>query len=153
MTSMDSSDRTRARKGGRTARYGIASLVLVGALLSPTVVSAQETASETETEAGYDDVVPHRVKHRLDRMCHRVPRIERRTEQMLERINGDETTRGSLVWLDARSAQARESGHPDLASVIDSHRAIRAAAVPLLEVRQTEMAKIRDICIDHGIPL
>lgn len=149
MMSMNNISDTRAR---RTFQFGIASLVMAGALLNPTVVSAQGITSEDQTETGYE-VDAHRVKHRLDRMCHRLPRVESRTDQILERVNGDETTRGSLLWLDAKANQARENGHPDLASVIDSRRTIRAAAVPFLEVRQAELANIRGICIDHGIPL
>lgn len=144
-------NRTRGRKGRRTVRYGIASLVMAGVLLSPTVAGAEEAESDTQTERG--EHIDHWAKHRLDRMCHRVPRVERRTERMLERIHGDESVRGSLAWLDAKAAQARDNGYQDLASVVESRRNIRAAAVPYLEVRQVELANIHAICADHGIPL
>jgi hypothetical protein len=87
---------------------------------------------------------------RLERLCARVPNLQIRVDNVLERINGDATTRGSLAWLDTKIAKAEELGRTDLAEVLRNRKEVRTAAIDVLELRRDNLAEIADTCAELG---
>jgi hypothetical protein len=126
----------------RTSRIvigGIAvgSVLFGGAAATATAATAQGTAQEdpssepaptgeqTEpaepapsSEPGSVTITlsPEQVTFLCDR---RLPRIEKRTGKLVERIQGDENTRGSAANLRARADREREAGRETTAQVLE----------------------------------
>ena len=50
----------------------------------------------------------------------RIPAVLARIDKVTARINGDAGTRGSTEWLQAKAEQARKSGFPTLADLLDT---------------------------------
>jgi hypothetical protein len=88
---------------------------------------------------------------RLERACLRIPNLQTRTDNLLVRINGDASTRGSLLWLDTKIAEARAANRNQLADALTNRRAVRAATIPVLELRQASLADLAQRCADHGV--
>lgn len=59
----------------------------------------------------------------------RLPRLERRVNRLLERINADAGTRGSVAWLEARAAKERAAGRETTAQLLAERAERRAGRV------------------------
>jgi hypothetical protein len=140
MTNPPNSTTTRNRK--RRMAYGataLASLCAVATMAMPGAVHAQDTG---------DDLRP-----RLERACLRIPNIEIRTNGMIERLNGDATVRGSLLWLQAQIDRAEAAGRDQLVTVLENRLAVRTQTLEVLEHRLARLPELKQKCIDHGVPL
>jgi len=96
---------------------------VVGSVLfgGAAVASAQEDPSTTEpapSEPGSVTITlsPEQVQRLCDK---RLPRIEKRTSGLVERIQGDENTRGSSAWLRARADKERDAGREETAKQLE----------------------------------
>ncbi|MEL6984222.1 MAG: hypothetical protein AAFO29_17480, partial [Actinomycetota bacterium] len=87
------------------------------------------------------------------RNCLRIPNLLIRTDNVIERINGDADTRGSLLWLDTQIERAEENGREQLAEVLTNRRAVREASVPVFELRRDELNDLAERCRDAGVEL
>ena len=140
MTNPPNSTTTRNRK--RRIGYGataLASLCAVATMAMPSAVHAQDTG---------DDLRP-----RLERACLRIPNIEIRTSNLIERLNGDATVRGSLLWLQAQIDKAEAAGREQLVTVLENRLAVRTQTLEVVEQRQARLPELKQKCIDHGVPL
>lgn len=90
---------------------------------------------------------------RLERACLRIPNIEIRTENRIERLEGDAETRGSLAWLQVQIDRADEAGRDQLALVLENRLAVRTKTLEVLHLRQDGLPDLRQLCIDHGVDL
>lgn len=59
----------------------------------------------------------------------RLPRIEKRVGRLLERINADEKTRGSVAWLKAKASTERDAGRETSAQLLEEKAERRAGRV------------------------
>lgn len=140
MTKPPNSTMTKNRK--RRVAYGataVASLCAVAAMAMPSAVHAQDTG---------DDLRP-----RLERVCLRIPNIEIRTNSIIDRLNGDATVRGSLLWLQAQIDRAEAAGREQLVTVLENRLAVRTQTLEVLEQRLERLPELKQKCIDHGVPL
>ncbi len=137
MTKSPSTTKNRKRRiaYGATA---LASLCAVATMAMPSAVHAQDTG----------DLGP-----RLERACLRIPNMEIRTNNLIERLNGDATVRGSLLWLRAQVDKAEAAGREQLVTVLENRLAVRTQALEVVEQRQAKLPELKQKCIDHGIPL
>ena len=127
-----------------TPRRSIAARIMIGAvavtagaaLVVPSVASAAST-----------DELPVR----LERACLRIPNLEIRTENLITRLNGDASTRGSLLWLQAQIDDAKAKGRTQLAEVLENRLAVRTQTVEVLEQRRTTLEKLAELCRSHGV--
>ena len=62
----------------------------------------------------------------------RLPKIEKRTSKLVERINGDENTRGSAAWLRARAKRERDAGRETSAQLLEERADRRESHVDQL---------------------
>jgi hypothetical protein len=116
---------------------------LIGALASIAVV-----VPTTAMAAAPDDLGP-----RAERACLRIPNIEIRTTNLIERLQGDATVRGSLLWLQAQIDKATSRGRTDLVAVLENRLAVRTQTLEVLQQRQAELPELEQWCIDHGVAL
>jgi hypothetical protein len=106
----------------RTSRIVIGGAV-VGSVLfgGAAVATAQEdpsTQPAPSSEPGSVTITlsPEQVTFLCEQ---RLPKIEKRTSKLVERIQGDENTRGSAAWLRARADREREAGRETTAQVLE----------------------------------
>jgi hypothetical protein len=124
-------------------KRSLTSTGLIGALASIAVV-----VPSTALAAAPDDLGP-----RAERACLRIPNIEIRTTNLIERLQGDATVRGSLLWLQAQIDKATSRGRTDLVAVLENRLAVRTQTLEVLQQRQAELPKLEQWCIDHGVAL
>jgi hypothetical protein len=127
---------------GRRMAYGataLASLCAVATMAMPSAVHAQDTGTD--------------LRPRLERACLRIPNLQIRTENFIERLNGDASVRGSLAWLQAQIDKAEADGREQLVTVLENRLAVRTQTLVVLEKRSTKLDELKQKCIDHGVAL
>ena len=118
---------------------GLASLCAVATMAMPSAAHAQDTG---------DDLRP-----RLERACLRIPNLQIRTDNLIERLNGDASVRGSLAWLQAKIDRAEAEGREQLVTVLENRLAVRTQTLDVVERRQAKLPELKQKCIDHGVAL
>jgi hypothetical protein len=118
---------------------GLASLCAVATMAMPSAAHAQDTG---------DDLRP-----RLERACLRIPNLQIRTDNLIERLTGDASVRGSLAWLQAKIDKAEAEGREQLVTVLENRLAVRTKTLEVVEQRQAKLPELKQKCIDHGVPL
>lgn len=143
----------------RPLQLSVAALVAVATLSVPSAAFADDTTAgvlaavtqSTDEPEATPDATTQRRRARIRRVCRRVPHLELRVGNALDRIGGDDTVRGSLAWLDSKIAQAEEADRDQLLTVLQNRRAVRAKAAEWLELRRDELANIHDLCAEHDL--
>ncbi|MEV0964935.1 hypothetical protein AB0J25_20500 [Streptomyces sp. NPDC049910] len=79
-------------------------------------------------------------------LCKRVPKIEKRIERSLRRIDGAADARGSIARLEKRVAAAEAAGHTEVHTFLKNRLAARKALKPTLEQRQKDLAEVKKWC-------
>jgi hypothetical protein len=99
----------------------IGGAVVGGVLFGGTAVAvAQGDPSSAPAPSGPAPVTITLSPEQVTFLCEkRLPKIEKRTSRLVERINGDEDTRGSAAWLRARADRARDAGRDDSAQLLE----------------------------------
>lgn len=118
--------------------------VMIATLMALTAVPAFAQESDTSTT---DDQA--QLEERLDQACARVPDLTTRVENVIDRINGDADTVGSLLWIGERIDAARDNGRDDLADFLENRQEIRRERVDLLELRLDALAEAAQMCADR----
>ena len=105
--------------------------LLVTVLTAGLMVGGAATASATTepSEPVTITLSPEQVANLCEK---RLPKIERRTTRLLDRINGDETVRGSVAWLRARAATERDAGRETSAQLLEERADRREGRVDQL---------------------
>lgn len=137
----------------RTPRFrsavAAATIVATGGLVAPTAVDAAATEPATDEPAAADA----EIRPRLERACKRIPNLQIRTGNLLERLQGDAETRGSLAWLEVQIGRAEEAGREQLVTVLENRLEVRTAFIPVLELRIEGLADLEAFCADNGVEL
>jgi hypothetical protein len=105
----------------RTSRIVVGGAV-VGSVLfgGAAVATAQEDPSTQPTPSEPGSVTITLSPEQVTRLCeNRLPKIEKRTSRLVERIQGDESTRGSAAWLRARAKKERDAGREETAQLLE----------------------------------
>ena len=132
----------------RTA-IATAMIVATGALIAPTAVDAAATEPAAEEPATADA----EIRPRLERACKRIPNLQVRTANLLERLQGDAETRGSLAWLEVQIDRAVEAEREQLVTVLRNRLEVRTAFIPVLELRTEGLADLEAFCAEKGVEL
>ena len=128
-----------------TPRRTIKSTIMLGAV----VLSAG--AAMVVPSAAYAASNSGELPARLQRACLRIPNLETRTDNVIARLNGDASTKGSLLWLQARIDEATAKGRTQLATVLTNRLAVRTQTLQVMTQRQTRLTKLADLCRAHGV--
>lgn len=83
-------------------------------------------------------------------LCKRVPKIDRRIERALKRLDAGVGTRGSVARLERRVGNAKKAGHTEIATFLEDRLKTRKALVPMLKQRQKDLADVRTWCQDNN---
>ncbi|UXY31820.1 hypothetical protein [Streptomyces sp. HUAS TT20] len=83
-------------------------------------------------------------------LCKRVPKIDRRIERALKRLDAGVGTRGSVARLERRVDNAKKVGHTEIATFLEDRLKTRKALVPTLKQRQQDLADVRTWCQDNN---
>lgn len=122
---------------------------LIGAGLAAAVAACTVIApSASATAATPTDLGP-----RLERACLRIPNLEIRTGNLIERLQGDATVRGSLAWLQVQIDKAEQRGRTDLAEVLRNRLAVREQTLDVLQLRLDVIPALKAFCVEHGVEL
>jgi hypothetical protein len=127
----------------RPALAGLTALTLAATMAVTGPATAQAGA-----EGG-----PSQLALRLERACLRIPNLELRTERLITRLDGDDSTIGSLAWLESRIEVARSADRQQLTTVLENRLAVRSKTREVLDVRLDELARLEEICGDNGAEL
>jgi hypothetical protein len=127
----------------RPALAGLTALTLAATMAVTGPATAQAGA-----EGG-----PSQLTLRLERACLRIPNLELRTERLITRLDGDDSTIGSLAWLESRIEVARSADRQQLTTVLENRLAVRSKTREVLDVRLDELARLEEICSDNGAEL
>lgn len=137
----------------RRARLGVVAVVTIATLAIPGVASAAAPATATPASAAQPapDTTGDELRPRLELACLRIPNLTTRTERLLERLQADAETLGSLAWLEAQIARAEASGRTQLVTVLENRLAVRRAYVPVLEQRLERLPELAERCRELGV--
>jgi hypothetical protein len=143
-----------------TPRRSIKSSLMLGAIVAtagatfvvPSVASAATTTtpSTPSTPATSTDT-PKELPARYQRACLRIPNLQIRINNFIDRLNGDASTRGSLLWLQAQIDNAKSKGRTQLATVLENRLKVRQQTLVVLNQRQERLTKLLELCRNHGV--
>lgn len=135
---------------------GLAAIVAVGTIAVPSAVGAAAPAADgqpavaDDTEAERDG---EQVRARLARACARIPNLQRRTDNLIERLQGDAETKGSLAWLQTQIERSEDAGRDQLVIVLENRLEVRTALLPVLELRRDGLDELAGLCAEWGADL
>jgi len=140
-----------------TPRRSIKSSLMLGAIVAtagatfvvPSVASAATTTTPSTPAAPAD--TPKELPARYQRACLRIPNLQIRITNFIDRLNGDATTRGSLLWLQAQIDNAKSKGRTQLATVLENRLKVRQQTLVVLNQRQERLTKLLELCRNHGV--
>jgi len=140
-----------------TPRRSIKSSLMLGAIVAtagatfvvPSVASAATTTTPSTPAAPAD--TPKELPARYQRACLRIPNLQIRINNFIDRLNGDASTRGSLLWLQAQIDNAKSKGRTQLATVLENRLKVRQQTLVVLNKRQERLTKLLELCRNHGV--
>lgn len=139
---MNSTSHTNTRFGRTVAKVAGAAVVVVGLGLVAPAVHADD--STTPPSGG-------KAEQRLEKACARIPDVEARVADRIAHLQGDATVKGSLAWLQAQIDKATAKGRTQLVTVLQNRLDLRTQLLDLLQQRQSNVAELKQICLDHGV--
>ncbi|OLZ74758.1 hypothetical protein AV521_04005 [Streptomyces sp. IMTB 2501] len=83
-------------------------------------------------------------------LCKRVPKIDRRIERALKRLDAGAGTRGSVARLEKRVDNAKKAGHTEIATYLQNRLDFRKSLRTSLEQRQKDLTAVKTWCKAHG---
>ena len=100
--------------------------LITAAVTAGLVLTGTATAVAQTDEPVTITLSAEQVRHLCEK---RLPKIEKRVDRLLTRINGDAEVRGSAQWLRARAAKEREAGRETSAQLLEERADRRLARV------------------------
>ncbi|EST36273.1 hypothetical protein [Streptomyces roseochromogenus] len=83
-------------------------------------------------------------------LCKRVPKIDRRIERALKRLDAGAGTRGSVARLEKRVDNAKKAGHTEIATYLQNRLDFRKSLRTSLEQRQKDLTAVKTWCQANG---
>lgn len=133
--------RTTRKPTAPRTRTTVVSLMAVGALLGAAGAASADGTGTRPSGAPTGDGAKA--------LCKRAPKIDKRIDRILDRLNGDASQRGSIARLEQRVANAKSAGHTEIENYLDNRLAFRRSLVPTLEGRQKDLADVEKWCAGH----
>lgn len=106
--------------------------LLVGLLTAGLMAGGAATASAA-TQPSEPVTITLSPEQVADLCEKRLPKIEKRTTSLLDRINGDATVRGSVAWLRARATAERDAGRETSAQLLEERADRREGRIGQLD--------------------
>ncbi|MEU6401190.1 hypothetical protein [Streptomyces sp. NPDC046985] len=131
-----------ARRGTRTLLTGLA----VTAVLAGTAgaASADSTPTATPSKSGAAKAGPK--GDGAHALCKRVPKLDRRIDRALKRLDAGVGTRGSVARLEKRIDNAKKANHAAIATYLQDRLNHRKELRTNLEQRKKDLASVHTWC-------
>ncbi|WEO95270.1 hypothetical protein A6P39_015235 [Streptomyces sp. FXJ1.172] len=84
-------------------------------------------------------------------LCKRVPKIDRRIERALKRLDAGPGRRGSVARLEQRVDNAKKAGHTAIATYLQDRLDFRKSLVTNLKQRQKDLTGVATWCKDNDM--
>ncbi|WP_432028375.1 hypothetical protein [Streptomyces sp. 1222.5] len=120
------------RRGTRTLLAGLAVTAVLG------------TAGTASAAGGTHAAGP--VGDGAKALCKRAPKVDRRIERALRRLDAGAGTRGSVARLEKRVDNAKKAGHTEIATFLQNRLTFRKSLGTTLRQRQKDLAAVRTWC-------
>jgi hypothetical protein len=133
------------RKAAMTAT--VAGLVLTGSLAVGAAPSYADTSSSSATVTAAAKG-PRTDGARV--LCRRVPRLERRIDRAIRRLNAGVGTPGSIARLQQRVDNAMTEHHTAVAKYLHDRLTFRKSLLPTLTQRQKDLKDVATWCAANG---
>jgi hypothetical protein len=130
------------RRGARTLLAGLA----VTAVLAGTTGAAAAADSTPAAKPSASNPAGDGSKA----LCKRVPKIDRRIDRALKRLDAGSGTRGSIARLQKRVDNAKKAGHTEVATFLQDRLNFRTSLRNNLEQRQKDLAAVKTWCQAGG---
>jgi len=134
-----------------TPRRSVQSKLIAGVIAVTAGATLVVPSAASAAPASTAPPAPGELPARYQRACLRIPNIEVRTTNFITRLNGDASTRGSLLWLQAQIDSAKAKGRTQLATVLENRLKVRQQTLVVLTQRQDRLAKLLELCRTHGV--
>ncbi|MEU7427783.1 hypothetical protein [Streptomyces sp. NPDC040750] len=105
------------------------------------------TAGTAAADAGTPSAAP--AGDGAKALCKRVPKIDRRIERALRRLDAKAGTRGSVARLQKRVDNAKKAGHTEIATYLQNRLTTRESLRTDLRQRQKDLTAVKTWCQDH----
>ncbi|WP_107095101.1 hypothetical protein [Streptomyces chattanoogensis] len=129
-----------------TVATALAGLALTGSLLSA-AAPANAAESASGPAASHAKVHPDRQRHTEGKgICTRVPRLEKRIDRALARLNGGVHTRGSIARMAQRVKNARAKNHDAVATFLQDRLTRRKQLKPTLTRERVDLKAVAAWC-------
>ena len=126
-----------------------AALLVVAAMAVAAPASAAE--GDTDGTTAEADERADLIRQRAAVACARIPNVVERSENLQERLAGDEDAVGSLAWLERRAEQAEERGRTELAEVLRQRLEVRTELAELLPLRLDALESAEELCVEADL--
>ncbi|MFI1162894.1 hypothetical protein ACH4UM_04590 [Streptomyces sp. NPDC020801] len=127
--------------GPRRMRTLLTSLAVTAVLAGTTGVAAADSSPSP---------APARTGDGAQALCKRVPKIDRRIDRALKRLDAGAGTRGSVARLQKRVDNAKKAGHTEIATYLQDRLNFRKSLRNNLEQRQKDLAAVKTWCQANG---
>ncbi|MDI5967718.1 hypothetical protein POF50_035080 [Streptomyces sp. SL13] len=121
----------------------VAGLVLTGSLAIGVAPSYASTAHASSAKATRSAPKTDGAKA----LCRRVPKLERRVNKAVTRLDAGAGTPGSIARLQDRVNNATSEGHTAVAKLLGDRLTYRKSLLPNLKQRQTDLKSVADWCL------
>ncbi|MFF8402132.1 hypothetical protein ACF1AB_15440 [Streptomyces sp. NPDC014846] len=120
------------RRGTRTLLAGLAVTAVLGTAGTASAADGTHTAGPAGDGA--------------KALCKRAPKVDRRIERALRRLDAGAGTRGSVARLEKRVDNAKKAGHTEIAAFLQNRLTYRKSLSTTLRQRQKDLAAVRTWC-------
>ncbi|GHD90027.1 hypothetical protein [Streptomyces naganishii] len=129
----------------RRTRTLLTALAVTAALAATTGVATADSTPAPAASAA--------AKHSGDgakALCRRVPKLDRRIDRALKRLDAGAGTRGSISRLEKRVDNAKKAGHTEIATYLQDRLDFRKSLRNNLEKRHKDLAAVKTWCAANG---
>ncbi|MEU4847552.1 hypothetical protein [Streptomyces gilvosporeus] len=122
---------------------------LAGLVLAATAATAPSYAAEAQSPATSATAAAHAKAPKGDgakRLCHRVPRLERRIDRRITRFEGPVTRPGSIAFLERRIANAKKAHHTAIATFLGDRLTARKEMLTNLKKAKPDLKEVAAWC-------
>lgn len=126
----------------RTA--AVSAAVLASLLTAAGIATAAGEDATPSDEARKTAAAPSRDGARA--LCKHAPRMDKRIDRALKRLNAGPVRRGSVDRLEKRLERAKAAGHDEIANYLENRLKFRRSLVPTLDQRSKDLAKVEQWC-------
>ncbi|MBF9068440.1 hypothetical protein [Streptacidiphilus fuscans] len=134
----------------KSARVAVAGVALTGALLAggpAFAASGSATTSSTGGSTAATAPAAHGPKgDGAHALCVRVPKLDKRIQRELHRLNGGVNVVGSVARLEQRVDNAKKAGHTAIATYLQDRLNFRKSLVTTLQQRESDLQGVQTWC-------